>query len=316
MPPNTSRRAVLTLLFAFASGAAACGGDGSTNPPGLTQAATRNETITVDGQVRAFVVYAPSGVDPTQDLPVVMMLHGSSGDGPRYYGISGWKEKCEAVKCLAVFPSSRSYCITKDGQQRTTTKWNAGDLPQLACAGQVLYDDVKFFRQMVAFLQANYQVDRKRIYVTGFSNGGSMSSLLWSSASDLFAAVAASAGYTRDLPAPASPVPMYYTSGEVDDNDEEKTPYVPMPMNATVFQLPWVANLVGNTLTKLGLTQSYTTQSTTNTVNFRFTDPASAGSEFDFMVVKGLDHQYANGNNSVVVYADIFWPFFARFSKP
>ena len=63
--------------------------------------------------------------------------------------------------------------------------------------------DLKFFDAVLARLKQDYDVDAKRIYCTGHSNGGGFTYLLWLARGDVFAAVApssAAARYANQLP--------------------------------------------------------------------------------------------------------------------
>jgi polyhydroxybutyrate depolymerase len=53
--------------------------------------------------------------------------------------------------------------------------------------------DLAFFDAMLKTLKADYKVDEKRVYVTGHSNGGRFTYVLWAARGDVFAAVAPSA---------------------------------------------------------------------------------------------------------------------------
>lgn len=55
-------------------------------------------------------------------------------------------------------------------------------------------DDVGFIRALIAELQKQYNIDTKRIYATGLSNGAILSYRLACEASDLFAAIGPVAG--------------------------------------------------------------------------------------------------------------------------
>jgi polyhydroxybutyrate depolymerase len=65
--------------------------------------------------------------------------------------------------------------------------------------------DLRFFDVMVADLKKRYNVDPRRIYTTGFSNGAIFSYLLWAERAKTIAAVGAVAG--RLDPAETLPMP-------------------------------------------------------------------------------------------------------------
>lgn len=276
--------------------------------------------LLIDGVRREFIVFTPSGQVPPARMPVVFMLHGTSGDGARFWTMSGWKETCETEKCIAVFPSSLEFCINDTEGQKRTTKWNGDDLAPIACPGQVLPDDVAFIRGIVERLRRDYPVDEKRIYVSGFSSGATFASKLWAVMSDTFAAVAASAGFLYDATlAPAVPVPYYLTIGNLDDKSPTLQPYVPMPTGASILgTVPPLADIVTDARAALGLSEAYTTETTTGVTTLVYATPASAGTEMRVGVVADMGHTYANGSNNPqgVSYTNLFWPFFSRFAKP
>ena len=76
--------------------------------------------------------------------------------------------------------------------------------------------DLKFFDAVLASLKKEYQVDSKRIFATGHSNGGGFTFLLWAERGDTFAAVApASAVAGKSLPR-LKPKPAIEVAGEND----------------------------------------------------------------------------------------------------
>jgi polyhydroxybutyrate depolymerase len=84
-----------------------------------------------------------------------------------------------------------------------------------AAIGDQADRDLKFFDAVLARLKQEYQVDARRIYATGHSNGGGFTYLLWLARGDVFAAVAPSAAaakYARQL----KPKPAMILGGEND----------------------------------------------------------------------------------------------------
>lgn len=76
--------------------------------------------------------------------------------------------------------------------------------------------DLKFFDAVLGSLRADYRVDGKRIYVTGHSNGGGFTYLLWATRGAVFAAFGPSAAVAgRDYPRLA-PAPVIHIAGEHD----------------------------------------------------------------------------------------------------
>lgn len=77
--------------------------------------------------------------------------------------------------------------------------------------------DLKFFDQVLADLRKEYKVDAKRIYVTGHSNGGLFTYVLWAARGDLFAAVAPSAAICLSGAKSLKPKAALLLAGEKDE---------------------------------------------------------------------------------------------------
>ena len=84
-----------------------------------------------------------------------------------------------------------------------------------AAAGDNGDRDLKFFDAVLALLKQDYNVDAKRIYATGHSNGGGFTYLLWLTRNDVFAAVAPCAAVAR-YAAQLKPKPAMPIAGEKD----------------------------------------------------------------------------------------------------
>jgi polyhydroxybutyrate depolymerase len=166
-------------------------------------------TIPHGGLERAFDLHVPPGYGGAQPAPVVFYLHPLLMDKSYLKG-AGAIAKSDAEGFVAVFP---------DGVGRS---WNGG-----ACCGPAngagkkpLIDDVGFIRAVVAHVKSVACVDDKRIYATGFSNGGFLSNRLACEAADLFAAVApvsAVLGLDAAHCNPSRPVPVLALNGTADN---------------------------------------------------------------------------------------------------
>jgi len=267
--------------------------------------------INVDGVDRQFIVYQPAGLY-SLPMPVVFMFHGTGGNGEKFYNISGWKEKADKEGLIAVFPSALTYCIEENGRKRNTTKWNEGKLDGYACPGQVHYDDVLFFREMVRFLQKNYPVDAGRIYASGFSNGGNFVSRLTLEASDILAATSIMAGFLQDTSFRAvSLIPSCLAIG--DENIAKKTGKLP-PWGEEALETPVLYRRVMDMVDALELDSVYRYEGTDSLLCYVFKGEEPRN-EFRFYLIRDLTHRYPNGKNHSMVIADLFWDFFRQYRK-
>jgi polyhydroxybutyrate depolymerase len=118
----------------------------------------------------------------SKPTPLVIALHGGTGNGKSMMVSSGFNQIAEENGFIVAYP---------DGAGRLEDKlltWNGGTCCGYAQKNNV--DDVGFIRAVVANIHVLASVDTKRIYVTGMSNGGIMSYRLACEAADLFAAAA------------------------------------------------------------------------------------------------------------------------------
>jgi polyhydroxybutyrate depolymerase len=246
------------------------------------------------------------------------MLHGTSGDGEKFYNISGWKEKGETEKFITVFPSSLRYCVTEDSAApHMTTKWNNGDLQSVACAGQTFKDDVKFFRMMVDTLKKSLPIDASRIYASGFSNGGVMTSKLAVEASDIFAAIASAGGglLSEDSGTAKRMIPIVFSVGTHDDRFYTRVGLPVLPYNDSTIYI--FRSSVNRYLDVFGLGEDYTKDSTALYIRYRFNSMAIAASwEYNYVLFNGLEHNYPNGTNFPASAADFLWAFFQQYTLP
>jgi polyhydroxybutyrate depolymerase len=169
-------------------------------------------TISHDGLTRMVRMHVPASYDPASPTPLLVALHGGGGsmdyqaDDARYGLIS----KSEQAGFIAVFPNG--YSKFRSGKFAT---WNAGNCCGGARDNHV--DDVSFIRQVVANATRQMNIDRKRIYATGMSNGGMMSYRLACEMPDVFSAIAAVAGTDNTISCnPKNPVSVLHIHAKND----------------------------------------------------------------------------------------------------
>ncbi len=166
---------------------------------------TRN--ITVDGRERTYLVHIPPKYDPKQSTPLVLALHGAAMNGPMMVWFTGLNKQSDAAGFVVVYPSGSGI-----GPLLT---WNAGGFRGAMAKHQP--DDVLFMRQLLDDLGAVVNVDDKRVFATGMSNGGMMCYRLAAELSDRIAAIAPVAGTIAiDESKPQRPVPVIHFHGTKD----------------------------------------------------------------------------------------------------
>lgn len=301
-----------------------CSSDKNDAPPAKPYTPGKNRfTLTVDGTIREYYVHVPAGYNATTAFPVVFMLHGSGGNGEKFYNISGWKEAGETQNILTVFPSSAQYpCVFDDGIQKPNAeKWNSYDLE--LCGGATPKDDIKFLSLVIDELKQKYAVDEKRVYTVGFSNGGEMASRVAIELSGKIAAVVACAGA---LPSdtnfiPIRRLPVLLQAGNSDNKLMAKLGIsnpLPMNFNQLFTGFPEVQKVVSTFINSLSLKTSFSTGGNTNT--FIYADYTGVSGNPDnvlrFMLVNGLDHNYPNGTNHFLKGAEVHWEWMKNFRLP
>ncbi|MBI5646550.1 MAG: T9SS type A sorting domain-containing protein [Ignavibacteriae bacterium] len=294
-----------------------------------TTAQTRIDmTLEVDSVQRQFIIARPSGTAPAGGYPLVVMLHGTSGDGEKFYNISGWKEKGEQENFVTVFPSALQYCFYTDdgsGMMHLTTKWKNGDALQKLCPGaRPMKDDITFLRRMIDTIAALLPINLRKMYVSGFSNGGAMASKLMVEMSDIFAAASCGSGLLseQDSAQARRNLPAWFILGTDDplwllSYQNAGIPLQRFPFNdstVTHYLAPHIQRYLG----ALGLANQYRKDSIGNVLTYTYTTPSSAlpVTEFRFSLIRGLEHEYPNGVNHWLVAANFLWDFYKRQQLP
>ena len=163
------------------------------------------------GLQRKYIVYAPSSYDQKQGFPLVIAIHGGGGSAEGSIDYFELTQKAEEENFMIAYP--QGYAIQVLG--KNFGSWNGGN-----CCGPALkknVDDVGFIRKMILKIEKDYNIDAKRIYVTGMSNGAIMAYALACELSDKIAAIApvGSIGHYKEC-RPKYPVPVLHIHG-IDD---------------------------------------------------------------------------------------------------
>jgi polyhydroxybutyrate depolymerase len=158
-------------------------------------------TLDWDGQTRTYLVHVPSYYTSDRKYPLVVDIHGLSATAQIQRGLSGMLALSDKYGFIGAWP------------QGIDNAFNGG----VCCAQGV--DDVGFIRAMVAAISADANVEARRVYATGLSNGGAMTQRLACEAADVFAA-AVPLAFPISLPEgscnPVRPIPVLTVMGLTD----------------------------------------------------------------------------------------------------
>ena len=134
-----------------------------------------DKKIVVSGLERDYTIHVPTGYQGNKALPLVIVLHDTNSTGSTFYQTSGWPSVCQRENIFAVFPSALSYCTNQPTGTSSQRIWNTGSVanPTL-CSGVAMQDDIAFFNLLLDRLSIDFNIDKKRIYLVGFGNGGQM----------------------------------------------------------------------------------------------------------------------------------------------
>ncbi len=295
-------------------------------PPGYVTGKNRF-TITVDAVEREYYVHVPARYSGNTATPIVIMCHGTGQTGEQFYNISGWKEVGDSANILTAFPSSLSYCITEDGVTQTTPKWNSFPGGFAFCAGVTPKDDVKFMRQMIAELKTRFNVDSKRIYMAGFSNGGQFSATCAVQLSDIVAAtVSCGGGGALPRDSTYTPLQLLPTMLMFGNKDEKMlrglglppTGAVPMGFPQLYSVYPYLYLVQPKPfINTFRLDTTYTLSGDTNSVAVAsYAGRSGPNNVFVMLEVKGLIHEYPNGVSHPMKAASVHWAWMKNYSLP
>ncbi len=268
----------------------------------------------VDGRMRESIIVLPSTPPPSGGYPVVFMLHGTSGDGLKFYNISGWKELGEEENFITVFPSALSWCFVEDGIEKHNTRWVNGNVLDYPCSGppQDYVDDVKFLKVLAKRIADTFPVNEKMIFSSGFSNGCSMIHKLAIDAGDVFAAVAGASSPLAegDSSKPVNRIPVWFIVGSLDDGFIVP-PFTELPFGGDSI-LSYLKYPLYRALVCQGLSNEFTKTEKDSSHTYRFIKnlPGEISKPYFFTLLKGMTHEYPNGENYPVSAPRIFWEFF------
>ena len=152
------------------------------------------KTINVGGQNRQYLEYVPA--DLGTNRPLLISMHGMNQDAPYQKNMLAVESVADTAKFVTIFPN---------GIDRA---WDIGG-----------DRDINFVKALIDEMVKKYQIDRKRVYLSGFSMGGMFTYHAMNRIPDLIAAFAPISGYPMGGTTATAdrPVPIIHTHGTSDD---------------------------------------------------------------------------------------------------
>lgn len=290
--------------------------------PGAARAAELNllrpgdhaRTLGAGQQQRTYLVHVPGTYDGKKPAPVVLALHGAAMNGALMAGFCGLNQTSDKSGFIVVYPSG-----TGAGPFRT---WNAGGFRGKMAEGKA--DDVAYIRELLDDLGTVANVDPKRVYACGMSNGAMMCYRLAAELSDRISAIAPVAGTIAiEKSEPMRPVPVIHFHG----TEDSFVPFAAPSGKAPAFmRLKGVEESV-QTWVKLNgcaaepKTDTLSKDGDAMTVNRRTYGGGKDGAEVVLIVIEGGGHTWPGmkpmvgfiGKSATNISAnDLMWEFFQR----
>lgn len=209
------------LVAGLSVGLLACDAASSVDAdPALSMAPSRETSRLI--MSRPYKYKVPKGYDATKPTPLVVMLHGLSASG----------ELNELVLHLSPLADERTFLYAyPDGTKNPVGArfWNATDGCCDFFGSKV--DDVAYLTAVIDDLSSQYNVDAKRIFLVGHSNGGYMAHRMACDRSPKIAGIVSLAGgqwIDSSKCRPSSKVSVLQVHGTADTNVAyEGTPLTP-----------------------------------------------------------------------------------------
>jgi polyhydroxybutyrate depolymerase len=279
----------------------------------------RDYTISFGGLERHYAVHAPPNYDPMRPIAVILNFHGGGGNSKTQRTISQMDQSSDRYGFIVVYPEGTGAKLRLINPEGYT--WNAG-----ACCGWAMenrVDDVGFVNAMLDDLEKYYNIDKKRVYATGISNGAMLCYRLACELSHRIAAIAPVAGtmgvsYCRST----RPVSVMHFHGTADQ-------FVPFAGGAGSRSLPGqyfesVETTIAFWVKQDGISGGPARTVKSGQATGYYYGPGAAGAEVVLWVIEGGGHTWPGGRfgflgqnflgplTQDISANDLMWEFFQK----
>ncbi len=238
------------------------------------------ENIQVGTTTRTMITYVPAALP--KNRPLLISMHGSGQDAAYQKDKSKLEEVADTAKFVVVYPNG------------INNQWDISGT-----------SDITFITTIIDSMVNRYQIDRNRVYLSGFSMGGMMTYYAATKIADKIAAFAPISGYMMGGPNTNSsrPIPIIHTHGTGDD----------------VVAFSGVQTCINAWLTRNGcpttavVTSPYPL-SNPNSVGVKsYWGPGTDGVEMVLIALTGKGHWYSDDPSNVMTSVEI-WNFCKKYT--
>ncbi len=250
-----------------------------------------NATLQNDGRTRQYRLYIPASYDASQPSPLILNFHGFTNNIDTQYNQSDFRQLAEDNQFIFVTPQ---------GLGGFFSGWAINN----NFGGNE--DDLGFSDALIDVIQQDYNINEKRIYATGFSNGGFFSYRLACELSPRIAAVASVAGsmtrswITNNQCQPQHPTAVLQITGTNDNVISINGNGTNEPIQDVMEY--WSAVNNGDSTPEVIQLGGGSTRS--------IWDNGDNGVTAEFIRVQGKGHSWNGGNVNT---SQEIWDFFSRF---
>lgn len=126
-------------------------------------------------------LYVPSNMPAS--APVVVAMHGCTQNATQFATETGWSTLAEQYKFYVIYPEQ----LSANNSSKCFNWFESGDITK----GQ---GECRSIKSMFDYVGANYSIDASRVFVTGFSAGGGMTTVMLATYPEVFKSGAVMAG--------------------------------------------------------------------------------------------------------------------------
>ncbi|WP_025739769.1 T9SS type A sorting domain-containing protein [Aquimarina pacifica] len=249
-----------------------------------------NTTLQFDGRTREYRLYVPQSYNPNNPVPLILNYHGFTNTIDIQYNQSNFQQLAEDNQFIFATPQGLG----------SSAGWAINN----SFGGSE--DDLGFSNALIDKIQEDYNINEKRIYATGFSNGGYFSYRLACELSSRIAAIASVAGsmtaswIDNGQCQPVHPTPILQITGTSDGVIPISGGFLGKSIQDVMEY--WSDYNNGDSSPDVISLGSGSTRS--------IWDNGDNGVTVEFISVGGKGHSWIGGNVST---SQEIWDFFSRF---